>query len=90
MTKSAKKIVEDHSDSEIVSRGEESQYESGSYGLRIGDLVFMNELVPGSSSIPGLLLCLPEESGRVDILIEGTKRTVYWNQIKPCLNNVDN
>lgn len=74
--------------SEDLCRSEKSQNETESYGLKIGDLVFMSELAPGSSSIPGLLLSLPsdipgENKGKVDVLHDGMKRTVYWNQVKP-------
>ena len=90
MTDITKKNVEGLSDSEEGHRSEESQNESNSYGLSVGDLVFMNELAPGDSSIPGLLLSLPGDTGQVDILIDGMKRNVYWNQIKPYIDNVDN
>lgn len=85
----AKEAVKDLSNSKEEHRSEESQSGSSSYGLIVGDLVFMNELAPGDSSIPGLLLSLPGDSGKVDILIEGTKRTVFWNQIKPYIDNVE-
>ena len=56
-----------------------------SYGLNVGDLVQLNKLAPGVSSAPGLILSLPDELGQVDILIEGTKRTVHWNQVLPII-----
>jgi len=84
-----KENVEVLSCSEEVHKSEESQSGSNSYGLNIGDLVFMNELAPGDSSIPGLLLSLPGDTGQVDVLINGMKRNVYWNQIKPCTDNVE-
>ena len=89
MTDITKKSIEVLGDSSEECRSEESQIGSDSYGLCIGDLVFMNELAPGDSSIPGLLLSLPGDTGRVDVLISGTKRTVNWNQIKPYIDNVE-
>ena len=82
--------MENLSDSKEASRSEQSQYESGTYGLAIGDLVFMSDLVPGNSSIPGLLLSIPDSIGQVDVLVGGAKKTVQWNQVKPFLDNVDN
>ena len=94
MKLSAKKNVENLDNSQDIHRSEKSQNESSSYGLKIGDLVFMSELVPGNSSIPGLLLSLPSDKsddsrGTVDVLYEGTKRTVYWNQVKPYIDNME-
>ncbi len=88
--KNVKENVENLSDSKEASRSEQSQYESGTYGLAIGDLVFMSDLVPGNSSIPGLLLSIPDSIGQVDVLVGGAKKTVQWNQVKPFLDNVDN
>ena len=56
-----------------------------SYGLNVGDLIQLNKLAPGVSSAPGLILSLPDELGQIDILIEGTKRTVHWNQVLPII-----
>jgi len=85
-----KKNVEGLSNSKEEHISEESQNESSSYGLHVGDLVFMNKLAPGDSSIPGLLLSLPDDTGQVDVLINGMKRSIYWNQIKPYIDNMDN
>lgn len=91
MMKSVKKSVEVlNNESKEVHRSEQSQFESGSYGLNIGDLVFMSDLVPGNSSIPGLLLSIPDSVGQVDVLVGGAKKKVHWNQVKPYVDNVDN
>ena len=54
---------------------------SGAYGLNVGDLIRFNKLAPGVSSAPGLILSLPNDRGEIDVLVDGTKQTVHWNQV---------